>query len=165
MHILRSAGGRKRRFDCIAQVNANNIARSPLRREQSVPSLTAATFQHHFVFKKILAHRSEPAEHLLLVSWVDLSKVLPLPAKAGGRGRFIFLNLREVREPRHPANDGKRLHAIRTLKSSFKDLVAVLFCDLAQVNHTLTGRAREILQQSFFHTFYVSLRLPTHCSL
>ncbi len=60
VRIRQVARGFKRRLDRRAEIDADNVARAPLRGELRVTSLAAAAFEHDLVAKKLRLHRRDP---------------------------------------------------------------------------------------------------------
>ena len=52
----------ERRFDCVTQINADNIARAPTRCEPRVTPLATTAFKDQLVFEEIRLNRLQPAE-------------------------------------------------------------------------------------------------------
>src|SRR5438105_5292894 len=81
VRVLDLAGSGKGRFDGIAKVNSDHVARAPARRQLRVAAFAAAAFEDDFVTEKLRLHRRNPAEKLLAVEFIALGEMLPLPAK------------------------------------------------------------------------------------
>src|ERR1700741_1664951 len=120
--VRQGASRRVSCFNCRTQIDGDNLACSPTRREQRVTPFTAATFEHHLVAKKLRLHGRKPAEKLLRVMLVGLREMLPLPPEALGSRAFVTLDFREIREPRYTASDRKRPRAPRTAQLALHDL-------------------------------------------
>ena len=88
----RTSGG-KRGLNGRAQIDADNLARSPTRGELRVPALPAASFEHNLVAEKLRRDWRDPAEELLRVFFIFLREVLPLPTETLGGGAFVTFDL------------------------------------------------------------------------
>jgi hypothetical protein len=58
-----------------------------------MPSFTAPTFEHELAAKEIWINWSNPTEKLLVVEFVGLGKVLPLPAEVLSRSCFVSVQI------------------------------------------------------------------------
>src|SRR5215203_5078816 len=81
VNIRQRTRGSKRRFHSYAEIDTDNLARTPARGQLRMPPLAATAFEHHFVAKKLRLHGRDPADQLFRVAFVFVREVLPLPAK------------------------------------------------------------------------------------
>ena len=95
----------KRRFDTIAEIDADHLFRAPFGGELRMSAFAAAAFEHDLVFEKVGCHGLEPAEKLFVVFRIVLREMGPLPAEILRRLGLVLLDLAEIRKTRHAAND------------------------------------------------------------
>src|SRR5690349_1167352 len=80
---------RKRRFNCTAEIDPDDVFRAPTSRELRMTSLAAAAFEHHFTAKEFRGDRCDPAEKLFRVTRIFLSEMLPLPTETRRRRALV----------------------------------------------------------------------------
>src|SRR5262249_60966748 len=71
-------------IDGVAQVNADNFARTPFGNGARVTTFSAPAFDHRFVANEIGRDRRYPVEELLLVMLLDMIELQPLRAEIFG---------------------------------------------------------------------------------
>ncbi len=122
----------KSRFDTVAKIDTDYIGGTPLGGEFGVTAFAAAALEHDLILKKILFNGLEPAKELLVVLWVFLGEICPLPAEILGRRGLIFLDLCEIDETRNAANDLVLTVAFLACQNALDDLFVVVFACVRQ---------------------------------
>ena len=117
------------RLDRSAQINGDNIARSPTRNAARVPPFTAASFEHNLVVDELWRNRSNPAEKLLFILCVVMRKLCPRPAELVGGRLLIVLNVLQVSKAWDAARDGERLGAGSTSQEAVDYFDSLLFAN------------------------------------
>ena len=106
MNVRKLAGRRKCGFDRRAEIDPDHVNRSPPGRQLRVTTLAASSFEHDLIFEKLRCDGSNPGQKLLLIPFISLSEVLPLPAKTRRSGGSIFGDSFDCGKARHAADDG-----------------------------------------------------------
>src|SRR5438034_4893983 len=137
-------------FNCVAQIDADNILHPPAGSQLGMPPLATTTFQHNLPGKKLRLDRRNPAKKLFRITFISLSEVSPLPAKLCCCVRFVCCELIKPGKPRNTAQDRKAVRAITADQFPLNDLCSVLlFCE--ERERSATFGALKILQQGWFH--------------
>src|SRR5689334_21078938 len=81
VRVRQAAGGVKRRLYRRAEIDADDVASTPLRSELRVTSFAAPALEHNLVAEKLRCDGRDPTEKLFGVALVDVGEMLPLPTK------------------------------------------------------------------------------------
>src|ERR1051325_4372743 len=92
-------------FNGAAQIDRNDIARTPAGNPQGVPPFATTTFQNYFAAKKIRGYGRNPAQKLRGVFFIFMRESLPGPAELVGRGSLFFIDRAEVGKARNATNN------------------------------------------------------------
>src|SRR6478672_1848885 len=88
-----------------------------------MPSLAATSFKNQLVPKKLRSNWSNPFQKLIVIKFVVLSKVLPLPAKVFSGCSLPFTNHFTSYEARYATQNPKLALARITREQSFHYLL------------------------------------------
>src|ERR1043166_5268242 len=91
VHIRQLKRRSIRSFNCNTQIDADDLACAPRRRELCVPALSATSFKHHFAGKEFGCDWFDPTEELFCVAFVLLDEVSPLPAETFSRRLLVSI--------------------------------------------------------------------------
>src|SRR6266536_6656243 len=72
----------------ITKIDTDDISRAKLGGQLCMSSLPTTALEHNLVFEEFADDRSNPGEKLVLVAFLELIEVLPLPTKFLGGGCF-----------------------------------------------------------------------------
>jgi len=114
-------------------------------------ALAASALEYDLIFEKLALYRLQPAEKLLSVFFVLLSKVRPLPAEIFRGLGLVGLDLFKIGKPRHTANDAILASAFRTREHALDDLFVFILAGVDERDITAAGGACKQIEQSFFH--------------
>ncbi len=71
----------KSRLDRRAQIYSDHFTRAPSRCQSRMPRFAAAAFENDFIFEEFRLDGFQPAQKLLVVFFIFLSEMRPLPAE------------------------------------------------------------------------------------
>ena len=106
-------------------------------------AFAAAAFENDFIFEKFGFDRLQPAEKLLVVFFVFLRKMRPLPAEIFGSFGFVLLDFRQIGKTRNAAHDLVFTRAFFARQNPFDDFLIFIFARIRQQNIAAAGRASE----------------------
>src|SRR4051812_39489307 len=134
MCIWQVTGQLKCRLDAVAEIDADDICCSPFGGQLGVAAFAAATFEYYLVFEKIRLDGLQPAEKLLIVFIVFLSKVCPLPPEILGGFSFFLFDFLKIGKSRNTAYDSIFTITFGTVKNPFNYPLSLLFTSESQKN-------------------------------
>src|SRR6266403_5397331 len=111
VRIRQFASRGKGSFHRVAKIDTDYVSRPKLRRQLRMPSLSTTAFEHNFVFEEFSGDWSYPGKKLILVTFLKLIEVLPLPTKFRGGGRFVLFHFINRSKARHPTHNGPNFAA------------------------------------------------------
>src|SRR5205823_9278998 len=113
--------GGKGSLDRIAKIDTDDISRPKLGGQLCMSSLPTTALEDNFIFEEFAADRSNPGEKLVLVAFLELIEVLPLPTKFLGGGCFVLLHFINCDKARHAAHNGPGVITRLTVEGAFDD--------------------------------------------